>query len=248
MVDRIIAVLGLAVGLVGLTVGSFGLKITREVSETSDKNQRDIRSAISEVEGVGTRVLNLAGEIHDDIGTGVLAENEEGSAPATGGPSATATSLPLDAATQITTSISSPDTVAPTTAPPATVESSTTIAPTTTSSSGSDVEREHGESAERRVVVSRGADAGSHGDCPQGERCYWMRIEYQGFGDMPHEVKCATLNLPRSLSNHVDRDNHEVWAVYRTEKNPTNGCIYWLEGNDVYAIVDGVRSDDFYWE
>ena len=65
---------------------------------------------------------------------------------------------------------------------------------------------------------------------------------------MPHEVKCATLNLPRSLSNHVDPDNHEVWVVYEAQKNPTSGCIYWREHNYVYAIVDGVRSDDFCWE
>ncbi len=75
-----------------------------------------------------------------------------------------------------------------------------------------------------------------------------MQVAHSGLGDGPWEVKCATRGLSRAQSNNVDPDEHEVWRIYQTTFNPTNGCLYWHEGNTVYVIMDGVQSNDLLWQ
>lgn len=98
-----------------------------------------------------------------------------------------------------------------------------------------------------RVQLSIGATAHDHWACPEGEDCRWMQATHSGLGDGPWEVKCATSGLSQSQSNNVDPEKHEVWRIYQTTFNPTNGCLYWHEGNTVYVIMDGVRSNDLRW-
>ena len=100
---------------------------------------------------------------------------------------------------------------------------------------------------EQSVVLDLDTLSAGREDCPAGEDCYLMTVSHTGLGDGPHAIKCATKNLPASLSNHKDPDNQEVWAIYQTNDNPTALCIYWHENNTVYAYVDGVRSNDVYF-
>ena len=101
--------------------------------------------------------------------------------------------------------------------------------------------------SEPRVHLSIGADVTEHQACPLFETCYWMKVAHSGLGEGPWEVKCATRNLARDLSNNVDPDEHEVWRIYETTFNPTNGCLFWRPGNTVYVIMNGVRSNDLVW-
>lgn len=103
------------------------------------------------------------------------------------------------------------------------------------------------QSSGARVELSIGAAAHDHWACPDGEDCRWMQVTHSGLGDGPWEVKCATHGLSRSQSNNVDPAEHEVWRIYQTTFNPTNGCLYWHEGNTVYVIMDGNRSNDLRW-
>ena len=103
------------------------------------------------------------------------------------------------------------------------------------------------DSTEKRVQLSIGIAAHDHWACPEGEDCRWMQVSHSGLGEGPWEVKCATLRLTEAQSNNVDPGNHEVWRVDETTLNPTNGCLYWHEGNTVYAIMEGERSNYLEW-
>ena len=103
------------------------------------------------------------------------------------------------------------------------------------------------DSTPARVHLSIGIAAHDHWACPAGEDCRWMQVSHSGLGEGPWEVKCATRGLSPSQSNNVDPDSHEVWRVYETTFNPTNGCLYWHEGNTVYVIMDNMHSNELLW-
>ena len=95
------------------------------------------------------------------------------------------------------------------------------------------------------VTLSVGDSAVNHRNCPEDARCYWFDIELEGFGTGPYEVKCATKNWTNP--DPPDPNNHEVWRIVRYDDMPDHLCYYFREYNTVYVIVDGVRSNDLYW-
>lgn len=93
------------------------------------------------------------------------------------------------------------------------------------------------------VHLTRGPEGGPELCQGRGD-CYFFEIRHN-LGPGTHEIKCATKNY--TVPNGPDPDNPEVWLIYDSSANPSRGCIYWHPGNIVYAVVDGVRSNDFHW-
>ena len=103
---------------------------------------------------------------------------------------------------------------------------------------------------DKQITLEVGADATSHPNCTDKTTgCFRINATLgDGFGSGPWEVKCATKDLPRSRTNNADPTNHEVWKIYTTSSNPTSNCIFGTKGETVYVIVDGIRSDELYWD
>ena len=98
--------------------------------------------------------------------------------------------------------------------------------------------------SDQDVASSVRLEIGDRTTCSDGSTCYWMQVSHSGLGPGPWEVKCATRGYRLGSD---DPDNPEVWRVYATTHNPTNGCRFGRPGNTVYVIVNGVKSNDVYW-
>ena len=89
------------------------------------------------------------------------------------------------------------------------------------------------------VTVSAGADARPTGHC-SSVHCRWLRIDVQGFGSGPLTVECW----------HEQFRNFARAAFHRaTVSNlPTeNVCFFGFPGVKVWAVVDGIKSNELTW-
>ena len=78
------------------------------------------------------------------------------------------------------------------------------------------------------------AENQNHAKCAAAEVCHNLRMELSGFGPPPYEVTCSALGKTETFT----------WRSGRESAN----CYFWGSGFAVVAWVDGVRSNDLWWE
>ena len=78
------------------------------------------------------------------------------------------------------------------------------------------------------------AEIENHAKCAAAEVCHNLRMELSGFGPPPYEVTCSALGKTDSFT----------WRSGRESAN----CYFWGSGFTVVAWVNGVRSNDLWWE
>ena len=91
----------------------------------------------------------------------------------------------------------------------------------------------------RSVSLSLGnpvAGATKQQYCADEPYCYWFAIDLHGdFGTGAHRYQCFTVGLA------------EPWVDWTTDGNPDRQCLYWHDRQQVFVIVDGIRSNTLTW-
>lgn len=90
----------------------------------------------------------------------------------------------------------------------------------------------------RSVRISVGTDASDRDECPQNTVCQNYDYELNGFGSAPYTLECW------------ERDDGSEWL--RTYNGPWSGtpergCYSWVQGQTVYVVVNGVKSNELRW-
>ena len=114
-------------------------------------------------------------------------------------------------------------------------------------STADDGGRRNGEGS-RSVSLSLGGPvtgATYHQHCEGNPHCYWLDIDLHGdFGPGPHHYQCFTVGgWTRSDGTHTT----EPWVDWTNSASPDRQCLEWLVGEQVYVVVDGVRSNNLTW-
>ena len=91
---------------------------------------------------------------------------------------------------------------------------------------------------DRSVRISVGTDASDRDECPQNTVCQNYDYELNGFGSAPYTLECW------------ERDDGGEWL--RTYNGPWSGtpergCYSWVQGQTVYVVVNGVKSNELRW-